>query len=252
MSIPNPNVNMPQKQEVQSQVPFTEQFRRNLYEEKEKELTLELQKYNRYCVKSRDLENLLKLHNFLIKDSFNEIKSIYDKFMKRVAKDSVQEEIDILEKTFELLFLEHSLDFFNEFVIRIKTIVPESDLNTKENYVISEVEVVYTGQNEEKVIVPAMAFKQLLIDINSTKVKFEDIKKSLLSHDELFNYFSNAIYNTLDNPNIAFNTIVFDNGSKKLNHYNAHDFNKLKQDGTFKKLLKDFQNVQLYTELVQN
>ena len=248
-------MNLPQdkrQQPVQPQqenIPPTEQFRRTFYEGKRAELDKELKKYEMYAIRSRDLEQLLNLHNFLLQDSFREVSAIYEKYISRL--DNVDaEEKEVYERTFSLKFLETALDFFNGFAVRVHTFVPESNQETKEGYSIGAISVLYKGEDNEVVIINSQDLKPVIDDLNKEKVPYEKLKDALLSHEFFVRVFGDIIYSTLMNHQSEYNTITFSSDMKNPTFYNGNDFKKLVLNKTFDKHLAKLEDIQVLTSLV--
>ncbi len=234
----------------QEQVPPTEQFRKTLYEGKKAELEKELRKYELYCVRSRDLEQLLNLHNFLMHESFREVKAVFEKFSKRFA-DVEDEEKEVYKKTFDLKFIDTALDFFNGFAVRLQVSVPESAQETKEVYTVNHIEVVYKGEKDEQLVIAGGDLQPVVERLNADKVPFEKLQATLLSDEFFVRVFADILYSTLMNHQLEFNTVTFSKDAKNPTYYNGSDFKKLVLDKTFDKYLTKLEDVQVYTSLVR-
>lgn len=231
----------------------TEQYRRDIYSSKRQELEKELSKYEYYCNKSRDLEHLLRLHNFLLKNSFKKIKATYDEFMNNTSKEATEEEVSILQKTFDLLFIDNAIDFYNEISVRGYIGVHEKFSETKENYQLFQISVLYKGQEKEQLVLDGQQLQDVIEDINQKNIKYEDLASHILSHPVFIERLSNVLYQTLLNPNSSFNTIHFQkNSSKEIKYFNASDFKNAIGGNEFKKYLQNLDDAFIQTTLLSS
>lgn len=233
------------KQEVISE---TEQYRVDIYNAKRDELNQELKRYEKYCIHSRDLEHLLKLHNFLLRDSFKEVKGIFDRFVQRMSADTDKEEMEILQNTFNILFVDNAFDFYTEFGVRIYINVNEAYFETKEHYAVDSIEVIYKGQDKDQVMVNGAYLQELIEELNKKQIPYEEINSFVVNHPHFIDILGEAILSTLANHNVAFNTIFFKD-NKQLQ--NATDFKKFVTTGKFKEHVKKLEDVQVFTKLVK-
>lgn len=239
------------QQPVQQNISPSEQFRNNLYNNKKEELNKELKKYEEYCIRSKDLEHILSLHNFFLGDSFKEVRSIYNRYMKRVENQVNDKAKEVLSDTFHLLFIEHALDFYNEFGIRVNIIVPEKHMENKEVFTVNTVSVIYKGEDKDDVVVNLTQADEVVQDINSLTSDVSDIKKELLSHSKFVEVFKNVIYNTLASPQITYNTVFFNKTDKDNTYLNAADFKKFSKKG-FDKFINELSDFNINTTLTPN
>jgi hypothetical protein len=244
-----------QPQQKNEQLPKTELFRQNLLNNKKLELDKEMQKYLEYCILSRDLENLLKLHNFLLSDSFKEVTAIYERFVKRLSSDNEVDGVKshILNSTFDLLFKEYAFDLFNDFSVQISVAVPQEKMESKEFYSVQDIRVLYKGNSEDELYVGhgLPQVYSILQDVNDKLVPFDDIKSYILSHPIFIETLFNQIHAKLADHAVANNTIFFAKESKH-NYYNASDFKKMLVSGQFKKYILSMEDVHVFTQLIQN
>jgi hypothetical protein len=241
-------------QNSQENVSITENFRLSIYNTKKQELDKELQKYEKYCYKSRDLEHILRLHNFLLRSSYKEIKSIYDTFLDRTESETDVEEVAILQKTFDLLFIDNAFDFLNEFAIRIYVNVREEYQFTDGNRILTGVEVIYKGDDTRPIILTNNDLQELFKDTIGQNLSVNELKKSIINHNSFEALLGNVIQNILLNATSLHNTILF-NGEvedNKKTYYNASDFKKLLKTGQFAKYLLKLDDVEIITNIIEN
>lgn len=237
-----------QKQEQQTTV--TEGYRLDIYNSKKEELNKELLKYERYCIKSRDLEHLLRLHNFMLRQSMKQITALFNEFINNTSKDALPEEKEILQKTFDLLFKEHALDFYNQFFIRCTVEVNEQHFETKEVYRIRDISVIYKDQKEDFAIASGDVFHPLINEIYNDNIPYTKLSETIVKSETLLNILSETFYQTLINPNSIYNTIYFNQKADKITYLNASDFDTLVKSSQFKSYVSKFNEVSIETVLI--